>query len=188
MYRYRLLCNQHQSNFIQFKDKDIEKLCVENFDYDNDGRISISDANKVIDIKNIFANNTFISFEELQYFNNLTYISQNAFLDTTISGKLICPYNCKIIKNGAFKGCNIKTLIVKENVNYLDTTCFMKAKITNLLFYPKTPPTIYGYWEFIYNKILNFYVPDESIELYKHCKFGDKIKEFKPLSEYHDNI
>ena len=186
MRRY-LLQNQHLSNFIQFKDKDIENLCIENFDYDNDGRISISDANKVIDIKNIFANNTFTSFEELQYFNNLTYISQNAFLDTIISGKLICPYNCKTIKNSAFKGSTIKTIIVKENVNYLGSTCFMKSNISNLLFYSKTPPNIYGYWEFIYSKILNFYVPDESLELYKHCAFARSIKGFKLLSEYHED-
>ena len=187
MYRYRLLCNQHQSNFIQFKDKNIERLCIENFDYDNDGRISISDANKVTDIKTIFSGKTFNSFEELQYFNNLTYIPQNAFLDTIINDKLICPYKCETIMSGVFNNVNIKTLIVKENVNYLDAACFMKAKITNLLFYPKTPPNIYGYWEFIYNKIINFYVPDESIELYRTCVFANKLKGFKPLSEYNRN-
>ena len=183
MRRY-LLCNQHLSNFIQFKDKNIERLCIENFDYDNDGRISISDANKVTDIKTIFSGKTFNSFVELQYFNNLTYISRKAFLDTTINDKLICPYKCDTIRNSGFNNVNIKTLIVKENVNYLDATCFMMAKITNLLFYPKTPPNIYGYWEFIYSKIINFYVPDESIELYRTCQFGNKIKEFKPLSAY----
>ena len=187
MRRY-FLCNQHLSNFIQFKDKDIEKLCVENFDYDNDGRISISDANKVTDIKTIFSGKTFNSFEELQYFNNLIYIPQNAFLGTTINEMLICPYKCKTIRRDGFNNVNIKTLIIKENINYLDSMCFMNARITNLLFYPKTPPNIYDYWEFIYNKIINFYVPDESIELYKHCKFAVKIKEFKQLSEYHDNI
>jgi len=82
---------------------------------------------------------------------------------------LICPYKCKTIRRSGFKNVNIKTLIVKENINYLDSMCLMNAKITNVLFYPKTTPNIYGYWEFINHKILNFYVPDESIELYRTC-------------------
>ena len=189
MRRY-FLCNQHQSNFIQFKDKEVEKLCVENFDNDNDGRISISDANKVTNIKTIFSGKTFNSFEDLYYFSNLTEIPKNAFLNTTILNNIILPYNCKIINMFSFYNFSAKTLIVKENIKYLNQNCFQSAKITNLIFYSKTPPNIYGYWEFIYNEIINFYVPDESLELYKTCPFAHYFNPevFKPLSKYNGNI
>lgn len=174
-------------NFIYFENKDVESICLANFDKDGDGRISKEDAEKVT------------SFDRL--FNNISSLENlNDF-------RLFC--NVKNI-NSAFIGCpNLRTLRIWEGVVRFGDNTFMNANKIEKVIIPSTvkdmgqmwvrnrfidpaiivmlppsPPAINTYNILAGAKVM--YVPDESVELYKNnANMKTYISEnILPISQY----
>ena len=133
-------------------------------------------------IGTMFANKTFTSLREIGFLG-ASNLANRAFENVIVSGVLVYPANCKRVSDGCFFNATIDTIDIPASVTYLAGTCFMKSQINNLILRPKTPPKLYGYWEFAQAHIEKVYVPDESIELYR-TKLENWIP-FAPLSEYH---
>ena len=134
-------------------------------------------------IGTIFANKTFVSLRELQYFGKLS-LSNSAFAKVNVSKSIIIPHGCTRVSDACFSYATIDTIDVPASVTYLAGTCFRFAVINNLIFRSKTPPKKYGYQEFGGALIKRIYIPDESIDIYRNSNFVDGIKLI-PLSEYH---
>ena len=130
----------------------------------------------------MFANKTFTSLREIGFLG-ASNLANRAFENVIVSRVLVYPANCKRVSDGCFFNATIDTIDIPASVTYLAGTCFMKSQINNLILRPKTPPKLYGYWEFSQAHIEKVYVPDESIELYR-TKW-EKWIPFAPLSEYH---
>lgn len=81
--------------YITFKDKVVETICLEYCDLDSDGRISYAEAVEVYDFNYIFAENTEItSFDELQYFTSLQRVE---FSDCTNLTSVVVPESVKYL-------------------------------------------------------------------------------------------
>ena len=177
--------------WIRFEDPEVKRICIENWDKDGDGELSMEEAAAVSSIGTKFYDNPKIeSFDELVRFKasqlqagmfqgckKLKYISVppipfGIFNDNVISYERVrlCG-EWKHIPDYFFWGWekrNLKAIIIESGI---------PPKITN------TSGFFYG------NHTINFakiYVPNNSVEKYREAAVWKDYKEFiYPLSEYH---
>ena len=102
------------NGIINFQDPAVKAICVANWDTDEDGELSYSEAAAVTTIPSgLFSDNTDIStFNELQYFTGLTIIKSQAFMGCSSLESIIFPEHLETIEGRAFSGC----LLLKEVV------------------------------------------------------------------------
>ena len=94
------------SDPISFADSNVKALCVANWDDNNDGELSYFEAACVTDLESVFKNNTVIqSFDELQYFVNLTTIGEQAFYGCVALSQITIPEPVTSIGNQSFWNC-----------------------------------------------------------------------------------
>lgn len=194
MYRYRLLCNQHQSNFIKFKNIELTKLCISLYDKDKDGRFSISDAAAVTNINPIIQyfhtnNNLENSFIEFKYFTRIIYLPVG-FFDSCKLSEIQLPETIQKLGQYCFSNNKIKKIIIPKSCNIVEGTIFEGNEIDcTVIFENKTPPIARNNFflnRYTKSKIVA-YVPNESLELYKNViNWKDYKNQIHPISEYNE--
>jgi len=91
---------------ITFADANVKKICIDNWDTDKDGYLSVEEAAAVNNLGKVFSSNDKVqSFDELNYFTGLTSISKSEFMNCTSLVSLTIPENVTIIGDMAFYGC-----------------------------------------------------------------------------------
>lgn len=194
MYRYRLLCNQHQSNFIKFKDIELTKLCISLYDKDKDGRFSISDAAAVTNINPIIQyfhtnNNLENSFIEFKYFTRIIDLPVG-FFDRCKLSEIQLPETIQKLGQYCFSNNKIKKIIIPKSCNIVEGAIFEGNEIDcTVIFENKTPPIARNNFflnRYTKSKIVA-YVPNESLELYKNViNWKDYKNQIHPISEYNE--
>jgi len=103
---------------IMFADANVKALCVANWDTDGDGELSVAEAAAVTNLGEVFRGNTDIaSFDELQYFNGLTMIADNAFRDCSGLTSITIPSSVTSIGEWSFAGCSsLNAIVIPVNV------------------------------------------------------------------------
>ena len=113
---------------IIFADANVKAICVANWDTNEDGELSYTEAAAVTNLGEVFRENTEItSFEELQYFIGLTRISSSAFYGcSNLSGSLFIPNSVTRINGSAFYGCSGLTgsLTIPNSVTSIGNSAF----------------------------------------------------------------
>lgn len=141
------LFSLHAEN-IEFADRNVKDLCVQNWDSDKDGELSTDEAAAVTTLGTVFRENkTIETFDELAYFTGLTaiddnafngssirkvsfpssvaYIGVSAFCATSLSGEFHVPGTVKSIGNYAFYSClELTDIILEEGVESVGYYCF----------------------------------------------------------------
>lgn len=148
---------------IQFKDDTVRSICLQNFDSNGDGIITIEEAASITDIGTIFSGSKISSFNEFEFFTGITSINSNAFRNSTIKSVEL-PSSLMSIGWGAFFQCRSLSVVKVHAVN---------------------PPTLEAnvFSENQSGRIL--YVPNESLETYKSASgWSSYADSIKPLSEY----
>ena len=121
---------------IQFEDLHIKAICCRNWDTNNDGELSYTEAAAAVSIGTIFKDNTdIIAFTELKYFTKLTDIPSEAFANCTSLWKVCLPKNIASIRNNAFWGCyNLASMVIPDSVteigDYAFYDCYYLTNIT----------------------------------------------------------
>lgn len=112
--------------FIQFADAEVKRLCVENWDTNHDGEISLNEAAAVTDLGDVFRKNTLItSFDELKYFTGLTSIGVSAFYLCDGLTSVIIPESVTNIGANAFRDCSsLTSVIIPEGVTTIVNFAF----------------------------------------------------------------
>ena len=164
--------------------------CLLNFDLNNDGAISqteaktvkvieITDEPKLKSVKGIsaFSNLEEIHFEEtglqsidLSKNTKLTTITREAFSDCTYLKSVTIGNSVTTIGEYAFRACDSLTSVtIPDSVTKIGEGAFYSCHSLAYVFcMPTTPPTLDGYYHFddtAYN--LKIYVPIGSIDKYK---------------------
>ena len=150
------------TEIITFADANVKAICVENWDTDGDGELSMDEAATVTSIGTLFKNNSQItSFDELQYFTGLTVIEESAFEDCNNLMSISIPSNVTSIGDRAFFDCsNLKSVVsyIMEPFNIMPNV-FRKIEYT---------PLSGGTWEEEYvSSSATLYVPIGTLEKYK---------------------
>ena len=103
-------------HYITFADAKAQSLCVEQWDADGDGELSIEEAAAVKSIGETFRGASMIkSFEELRYFTSITEIPENAFRGALTMKTIYLPAGVKTIGEYAFTNCSSLENIVILN-------------------------------------------------------------------------
>ena len=169
--------------WIRFEDPEVKRICVENWDKDGDGELSMEEAAAVSSIGTMFRGGSFKSLKELAMFGTVK-LSGGAFQKITVKESIVIPEGCTEVATGAFEKATVRTIELPSTVSFLSGTCFHEARIDNLIFHGIQPPRIFGYWEFFGAKIKHIYVPDKSVDSYRSANLAPWL-EYEPLSKYH---
>jgi len=108
---------------IDFTDMKVKKLCLSQWDLNDDEELDTKEAAQIISLGDVLAGNTDItSFNELQYFTGLTTISSGDFMNCTNLSSVIIPRNVTTIEEGAFDDCKqLSSISVDENNKIYDS-------------------------------------------------------------------
>ena len=172
--------------WIRFEDPEVKRICVENWDKDGDGELSMEEAAAVSSIgtyifKGLDRENGIL---DLSMFTNLTSVDCNAFRWIDHLYKLVLPPTLSTYDT-CFYTSTIDNIIIEviEKQNSL----LWGLTFKNLIIKSVNPPITerrasYGWYA---RKESRIFVPDESVENYrKSDSFSDIAEYIHPMSEY----
>lgn len=154
--------------WIRFEDPEVKRICVENWDKDGDGELSMEEAAAVSSIGTKFYNNDkIVSLKALRYFN-FAELPSDAFSCMSNLREVWIPATIKSHWYRVFLSSpSVKIVVILAKVPFGNKN----------LFYMNTFDEI--------PKNLRIYVPDESIEAYKEAWKGFRYAyRLHPMSEY----
>ena len=196
MNRRRLLLRHEYNKYIHFEDKEVERICVESWDKDRDGKLSMEEAAAVNSIGTKFTNNKDIrDFKEFKFFKNIIVLGQVigsyvSFSNCTNLSSLELPESLVTLSYQAFFNTGLKEITIPANVREVTSESIIRNKnLTTIVMLPATPPKIENSSIHGLNERLKYiYVPDSSFERYKqeYSSFW-LAKLIRPLSEYKGN-
>ena len=139
--------------YILFEDSTVEQLCLQNFDSDNDGKITYEEAAAVTSIGTIFSGKAITSFDELKYFTGLTTIPSNAFKNCTSLINISLPETITTIgrssdttNTGVFYGCTkLETVIMGPNITLIGNYAFYNCTSCNIYLKNTVMPSASNY-------------------------------------------
>lgn len=190
----KLLANvAKKPKFVYFDDPEVKRICVENWDKDRDGKLSMEEAAAVSSIGTVFTNNKNIrDFKELKFFKNIIVLGQVigsyvSFSNCTNLSSIELPESLVTLSYQAFFNTGLKEIIIPVNVKEIvDESIIRNKRLTTIILLPKTPPKIKNSSIHVLNENLKYiYVPDSSFERYKqeYSSFW-LAKLIRPMSEY----
>lgn len=199
MNRRRLLLRHEYNKYIHFEDKEVERICLENWDKDDDGKLSKEEAAQVTNIGNLQMPHN-CKFREFKYFENATNV-QFHFPDTNV--EIVVPsqittipvffaqfVTAQIQQNNNAEGNAVLIFLgeIKEFQYYAisDDREYRTPYFSIVLPNAKTPPRFNQAWKANYGICKNMFVPDSSVELYKAANITG-VLNILPISEYKGN-
>ena len=122
---------------IEFNSIDIQRICIANWDINEDGYFTTSEAANVTSLQvsgtsPFGANEDFVEFDELQYFTNLRSISNSAFADCSAMESVVLPPSVTSIGQNAFFGCtNLREITIPTRVTSIGVSAFSDCDSLN---------------------------------------------------------
>lgn len=118
--------SKHHLDIIQFEDLAVKAICCKNWDTNEDGELSYSEAETVMEIGTEFKGNTsIIAFNEFKYFTNVLSVPEDAFSRCTNLWKLTLPSSIATIGEMAFYDCkSLSNIKLPENLVSIKANAF----------------------------------------------------------------
>ena len=125
----------HVDDIIVFADPDTKYVCVNNWDTDGDGELTYDEAAAVTDLWGFYDNYDINSFDELQYFTGLSYISDWAFEYCYYLSSIIIPNTVTSIGSYAFQHCgSLSSIVMPNSVTSIGYAAFYECySLTNIV-------------------------------------------------------
>ena len=144
---------------IKFEDKEVERLCVLNWDTDGDLKLSYEEAANITALKQVFASNTTITtFEELRFFTGLTELS--GFSNCTSLLKIKLPNNISSIGQNAFYYCSsIIDITIPEGISSIGQSAFSNCSSIIDMTIPEGISSIESYTFYNCSNLANITLP-----------------------------
>jgi len=114
------------ADIITFADPEVKRLCVENWDTNNDGELSKQEAAAVTDLGWVFRENTTIkSFDELQFFTGIKRLDDETFSDCSNLTSIMIPNSVTCIGLNAFCFClGLTSITIPNSVTVIENMAF----------------------------------------------------------------
>ena len=100
---------------IDFKDGAVKRICLENWDSDKDGELSVTELASVTDLGDVFEATEISTFDEFKYFTGVKTINDSAFSNCESLASITLPDSVTEIGDHAFYDCNSLTSITIGN-------------------------------------------------------------------------
>ena len=189
--------------WIRFEDPEVKRICIENWDKDGDGELSMEEAAAVSSIGTMHIPSG-KKFNELRYFrswNPRHGVTNDIVFFDDIVGEVTIPHHIMQVGLGwkivfrsttqVHRNIIIRFLGEMKEIGYwsiADDKRYRGEYFSLLLPNTPIPPIFNGRWVGeTYEACKVIYVPDDSVEAYKAAKIPN-VKEILPISEYHSNI
>ena len=175
--------------WIRFEDPEVKRICVENWDKDGDGELSMEEAAAVSSIGTKFRNNSNITnLNDFQHFYNVRRLNETFAYCTGLVDVRFWE-GVEELGDNCIGYC--------QSVRLIDFPSTIKSLGQMFLRYPidknkgivicraATPPALFSYNSRI--RAVALYVPDDSLELYRADNNMTRFisANIRPLSEYH---
>ena len=175
--------------WIRFEDPEVKRICVENWDKDGDGELSMEEAAAVSSIGTKFRNNSNITnLNDFQHFYNVRRLNETFAYCTGLVDVRFWE-GVEELGDNCIGYC--------QSVRLIDFPSTIKSLGQMFLRYPidknkgivicraATPPALSLYNSRI--RAVALYVPDDSLELYRADNNMTRFisTNIRPLSEYH---
>lgn len=189
--------------WIRFEDPEVKRICIENWDKDGDGELSLQEAAAISSIGTIHIP-TSKKFNELKYFKSWSpaaWVTDDIVYFDDCIGEVTIPRHIEQVGTGwkivfnSTKPSHKSDIIIRflgelKNVGYwsISENKNYRGEYFSLLL-PNTPipPIFNASWVGeTYRACKVIYVPDDSVAAYKAAKIPD-VKEILPISEYNSN-
>lgn len=114
------------TNIIEFADENVKAICVQRWDTNGDGELSMSEAAAVTSLGGGFGS-SITSFDELAYFTGLTTIN-SAFSHCTSLTSITIPNSVTTIGSNAFNNCtNLPSITIPNSVTSIGDNAFERC-------------------------------------------------------------
>lgn len=143
-YNWQIFKSIIQDDNITFADSNVESVCVNNWDTNEDGELSQVEALMVTSLGQKFWRNTaIISFKELQYFRSLNTLNGD-FYNCSNLVDIKFPNSIKNIGDRTFHGCNKLTLAdgLPEYLENIGVYAFSGCNNLGDIYIPETVTSI----------------------------------------------
>ena len=175
--------------WIRFEDPEVKRICIENWDKDGDGELSMEEAAAVSSIGTKFRNNSNITnLNDFQHFYNVRRLNETFAYCTGLVDVRFWE-GVEELGDNCIGYC--------QSVRLIDFPSTIKSLGQMFLRYPidknkgivicraATPPALSSYNSRI--RAVALYVPDDSLELYRSDNNMTRFfsANIRPLSEYH---
>ena len=117
---------------ISFNDEIVKNICVEHWDFDEDGEINTEELELITDLGTAFKRRGIDTFDELQLFTGLTSIGAHAFEGANRLTSITIPETVKSIGTDAFKATNLSSIVIPKNVYNIYSGAFSETPITSI--------------------------------------------------------
>ena len=175
--------------WIRFEDPEVKRICVENWDKDGDGELSMEEAAAVSSIGTKFRYNSNITnLNDFQYFHNVRRLNDTFSYCTGLVDVRFWE-GVEDLGDNCIGYCpSVRIVDFPSTIRYLGQQFLRYPMNKNkgvVICRAKTPPGIHSYSTNINALVL--YVPDESLELYRADNNMTRYisTNIRPLSEYH---
>ena len=157
----------YSADIISFVDDEVKRICVENWDINNDGELSKYEASSVTDLGNVFSNNEQIqSFDELQYFTGLDSIGDLAFSCCYYLTSITIPNSVTSIGYGAFNWCcRLTSVIIPNSVTSLAFGAFYGCQGLLNVTIPNSVTSIGGNAFYWCERLTSLTIPESVTEI-----------------------
>ena len=186
----KLLANvAKKPKFVHFEDKGVGEICLNAFDKDKDGKLSIEEAsavNDIIVIRDALRKNVSNSFDEFKYFTAIRILRTSTFGECNLTA-ITLPYGIKEISQYCFSGNKLSRLVIPETCTTIWGGIFANNSVDcDIIFQSPTPPMTHN--KFLSHTKrgvkLTVYVPDDSVEAYRsQSGFVGYENKVRPMSE-----
>lgn len=114
------------SEIIEFQDQETKNVCVKAWDKNNDGELSIYEAELVTSISTAFESNRSIKyFDEFEYFTSVKTLPKWAFSNCNELLSIKLPISIQSIGDYAFYGCSyLRGIKIPANLSSIGTNAF----------------------------------------------------------------
>lgn len=131
---------------IKFEDSVVESICLSNWDRNQDGVLSYSEASIVMSLGEVFQGQEIKSFDELAFFTGLSDIGKRWFYNCTKLKSIVIPNSVTSIGSDAFYGCDsLTSVVVSGSLTTIGDHAFTNCKSLVTIDLPESVTSIDSY-------------------------------------------